>query len=898
MNGNLINKAKGSGFYIFLVVLLVILLFLFRDSLKPELVVFANDGPLGAISTEATRLPKSFLGFWMDIYLAGYEMPSAVPNLSVGLAMILKPLLFAKFYVPVSLLILGISAFVFFRQLGFSPAICILGGLAAALNMNSFSNACWGQCSRALTQAATFFALAALQSASVGRKLFLKYILAGMAVGFGIMEGFDVGALYSIVVAAFAIFLALNSEGELTKRLAKGIGKVVVVAIFSAIVAAHVLITLITTQVIGVVGSEKDAQGKLERWYFTTQWSLPKLETLRVIIPGLFGYRMVDAGSHLYPGSYWGKVGQDPRRDLGMNVGYDRHSGSGEYAGILVVLVGGWALVQSFRKKNSIFSTQERRVIWFWSGTALICLLLAWGRHAPFYKLIYMLPFFSNIRNPIKFMHMFHLALIILFGYGLQGMVRRYIEGAKVVVLSPGERIKQWWRSLEGYDRATMWLLFLFIGLSVLGTMIYSSSKSNLIDYLQKIGFPDSFIATQIANFSINEVYLYLLFLLLSSAVIILIMSGFFAGARGKVAFILLGVILVGDLCRANAGWIIYYDYKEKYATNPIIDFLRQKPWNARVSYDVRIAGINLLNMTGTTLPQQVSQLEQTFAMLYYQEWLQHHFLYYNIQTSNYPQMPRMPKDYEAILKTFATLPLLPKYWQLTNTRYLVGLATFADLLNTHLDPAQKRFKIHTAFDLEAKPGVERPSRLEELTATPKTNGLFALIEWQAALPRAALYTRWEVATNEQSALQRLTEPSFDPWKSVVVLTNLPQPQSDEQATATPVEIKSYAPKEVVLEVETKQPSVLLLNDRFAPDWKVWVDGQPSSIFRANFLMRGVYLPAGKHNVVFEFLPSPLSLFISLVGIAIGLLVGIYLIIQMRFAPAPACATANVKQKN
>jgi hypothetical protein len=372
-------KRNKGGFLIFFIILALIALFLFRDSLKPELVVFANDGPLGALSTESTRLPGSFLGFWMDIYLAGYEMPSAVPNLSVALALLLKPLLFAKFYVPFTVLILGISAWVFFRQLGFNSLICSLGAIAAAcLNMNSFSNACWGQCSRALTQAAVFLALAAIISAR-NRKPILKCLLAAVAIGFGIMEGFDVGALYSLVVAAFVIFVSLIEQGNFQKKILTGVFRVAVIAVFSAVVAAHVLLTLLTTQIINVSGSDNDSRSRTERWYFATQWSLPKIETLRVIIPGLFGYRMVDSGSRLYEASYWGKVGRDPRRDIGMDVGYDRHSGSGEYAGILVVLNAGWAVFESLKKKNSVFSTNQTKMVWFCLCRCclFVCLLMA-----------------------------------------------------------------------------------------------------------------------------------------------------------------------------------------------------------------------------------------------------------------------------------------------------------------------------------------------------------------------------------------------------------------------------------------------------------------------------------------------------------------------------------------
>ncbi len=56
-----------------------------------------------------------------------------------------------------------------------------------------------------------------------------------------------------------------------------------------------------------------------------------------------------------------------------------------------------------------------------------------------------------------------------------------------------------------------------------------------------------------------------------------LILSGAFAGRRGKWGGILLGTLLVLDLGRADLPWIVYWNYPQKYASNPIIDILRNQ---------------------------------------------------------------------------------------------------------------------------------------------------------------------------------------------------------------------------------------------------------------------------------------------------------------------------------
>jgi hypothetical protein len=62
-----------------------------------------------------------------------------------------------------------------------------------------------------------------------------------------------------------------------------------------------------------------------------------------------------------------------------------------------------------------------------------------------------------------------------------------------------------------------------------------------------------------------------------------------------------------------------------------------------------------------------------------------------------------------------------------------------------------------------------------------------------------------------------------------------------------------------VLRTQADFASVLLLNDRFDPQWSVTVDGQPARLLRCNYIMRGVQLPPGTHTVRFSF-RIPISL--------------------------------------
>ncbi len=843
-----LTPSRRNGIWLALIALALILAFLFRASFKPGQTLFSNDGPLAALQAEPLKLPDGFTGVWQDLNWVGTHGGSYVPSVTSLLVWILKPTLFSKFYGPLTLLFFGISVFVFLRQLRFHPMVCALGAIAAELNMDVFSNVCWGLGTRATAFGAVFFALAAIVRGTrrKGWLLYPYFMLAGLCVGLGLAEAADVGVIFSLCVAAFTMIFSLCAEGSPGKKFAKGVGWTAVVALSAGLMSFQAITALLHAGIVSAAKSQQQTRSWQENWDFATQWSLPKIEAARVIIPGLFGYRMDTPGG----GEYWGTVGQQPGWEQ-SHAGFARYSGSGEYAGVLVVLIALWGIAASFGRDVKMFSAVERKLIWFWSALALVSLLLAFGRHAPFYRLLYALPFFSTIRNPIKFMHPFHLSLLILFAYGLQGLSRRYLEIAIARSASFSEQLKSWWAKASSFEKKWTIGSGFAVALSFLGFLIFVSGSNDLQKHLASTGF-DEIQARAVVRFSHGEFGWYLLFLILSAAAVVAMMSGALAGRRAKWAGIFLGLILVADLGRANQPWIIHYDYRDKLATNAVIDFLRDKPYEHRVA----------------VLPFQGGRELAFFQQLYHIEWLQQHFQAYNIQAIEFSQEPREAPENAAFRRAVSTN--IVRLWALTNTRYVLGLAGYVDALNMQLDPGQRRFKLHTSFDL-----VQAPTG-NSILARTNANGPFALIEFTGALPRAKLYARWQVDTNEQTTLDQLANPSFDPAQLVLVTggPGAPPASGATNQNAGAVEITSYSPKRVLLRAQPEAPCVLLLNDKHDPDWRVRVDGQPAPLLRCNYLMRGVYLSAGSHTVEFRFEPPRTGLYTTVAALAIGLGIG------------------------
>ena len=877
-------------------VLIVVTLFLFWDSLDPALILFSNDGPLGSISTDAIEMPGTFSGYWHDLNWLGYEQPSASPGIYMALGLLLqKSVLYLKWCTPICLVILGLSAWFFFRTLGFRNLACTIGAVAAAFNMEVVSYACWGLPSRSLTFATSFLAGAFVLRALKSRP-YPNLALAGICVGLGLMEGYDIGALFSLYIAAFVLFgfviKRLESEKPVALGLAAGRGfaGVALVALVAGLAASQTMSTLVDTQLKGTgsdpqTPAQRDA-AKERQWTFLTQWSLPKMETLRIVIPGLYGYRLDTPRPYdgnklrsLDGGNYWGSMGQDPVLDRvaeveeviaafgqrnvvpgelasALNVSVQkatqlmalvqnknqflqRHSGSGEYAGIVVVLLAAWALFFALQKRANIYSPTEQRMILFWTVLAVVSLLLAYGRHAVFYQLIHQLPFFNTMRNPIKFLHPMHLGLIVLCGYSIEGLLRL----AKREAAEPSRAARLW---IRGTGIAA--------GLMLLGSLIFGASKKLLGINIASRGF-DPAAAQAMASFSVMEIILSALLLGVGALLIAKVMRGN-AAAKWAVA---LGLLILIDLTRANSPWVQYDDYKHKYeGNNPLISTLAKSPHEGRVTISPLPSG--LLNQ------------------LYRIEWLQHQFLYNNVQSLDLVQMPRMATDHEAFERRFTitgdtnTHYLAGRRWELTNTRWILGGTNDVAFFNRQFDPAKSRFTVASNFIVALRPGTKNPNApgTEDFTTQFNSAGPYSLIRFDGALPRARLYSQWQVQTNDATTLETLAKREFDPQATVIVNAPIAPSAAALGQAAGEVITQSYRPKEIRLTAQATNDSVLLLNDHWSAHWRVTVDGQPSELLRCNYVMRGVRLPSGSHEVVFRFQPPMTWLYVSLASLLGG----------------------------
>lgn len=119
------------------------------------------------------------------------------------------------------------------------------------------------------------------------------------------------------------------------------------------------------------------------------------------------------------------------------------------------------------------------------------------------------------------------------------------------------------------------------------------------------------------------------------------------------------------------------------------------------------------------------------------------------------------------------------------------------------------------------------------------------------ALPRAYLASRWIPVGDFVEALRALhNQPPFDP--RIPILETRQRPRTSGSPEIVPVTLREPSPERLELDVRS-DGAWLVVTDSMAPGWRATVDGSPTEIVLANGFQRAVYVPPGRHRVVFTY---------------------------------------------
>lgn len=182
---------------------------------------------------------------------------------------------------------------------------------------------------------------------------------------------------------------------------------------------------------------------------------------------------------------------------------------------------------------------------------------------------------------------------------------------------------------------------------------------------------------------------------------------------------------------------------------------------------------------------------------------------------------------------------------EINNVRSDSSIAFFKAIQYNSVTSSSVALQRHPTYD---------PQKWE--TVYKKDNVL--ILHNKRALPRAWLVAEAEAVDGEE-ALQRIrgaSEREFDPRRTALLevsptsLPTLPGGAISQDASARLV---SYEPNRLVIETNADKASVLVVSELSYPGWEAQMDGKETPIHTADFLLRGVVMPAGKHLVEMKY---------------------------------------------
>ncbi len=449
---------------------------------------------------------------------------------------------------------------------------------------------------------------------------------------------------------------------------------------------------------------------------------------------------------------------------------------------------------------------QRTRLVIFFAVITLLLVLASLGRNFPLlYDLLFTtLPFFNKFRAPEQLLHLLPFTTGVLAAAGYTALAGALEKGATV-------------------DRAKLTRILLVIG-GILGglLLIALAAKNGLFDTLSGSMFLKDGEAAEFRQRYGAQA---------QQAMAQVKKMRFDVFWKDYVKFSLLAVALIGLL----VAWLRGKVRAWTFATGIV----------ALVVIDLALVSSKYIDPKPSASLEQAFRPDATVAFLQKQPglfrvfplgpqlFMDNTYAYYGLQSVG-GYSPAKLKIYQTMLDSCMyqgpdpAFPLNMSVVNMLNVEYLIA------------------------------PGMLPEGKFEPVNAD-QTRRIFTYRN-PARLPRAFFVDTVVTATTDYATFGLLNDSTFHPAHTAIIAATLPAKIVPADPSQPPL-ITSYKSREIRIATETRGPSLLVLSEIYYPaGWKAFVDGKETEIYRTNYLLRSVFVPAGTHEVVFSFDPPMYSL--------------------------------------
>ena len=434
---------------------------------------------------------------------------------------------------------------------------------------------------------------------------------------------------------------------------------------------------------------------------------------------------------------------------------------------------------------------------YFFALLGLVSLLLALGRYTPFYSLAYhLVPGLRLFRYPEKYLAPFSFGLAALAGIGTHSFLEHF---------PPGRRFRL----------IALVFLALLIALGLFGWLGQDAMQRGFATFLRQ---------PRVGHIRSADAADALLFALARTAVVALVLAGAFLVMRAKTSRRrglppLLLAITALDLYTAGRplvptapDWL----YTTPSKARELIRERQADPSEKFRTFRDRRVEYSYGPLGDTALPIHIAQ------RIWQKDTLKPNWnLVYGIEEMT-GYTPAMPEGISRLWEQAMTVPLLKSF----NIKYALVAYDWS------------MFDHHP----EAKP-----------VAYDRADN-FRLLLLEGYFPRAYLVPQARAVPTEKEAVARLL--NLDLKQEVVLITSEALPADMEGGSFAPAEVVRYESGRVELRVRSEHPAWLVLADAYFPGWKAWVNGKPTKVYRANYLVRAVAVGPGESRVEFVYQPE------------------------------------------
>jgi hypothetical protein len=166
-------------------------------------------------------------------------------------------------------------------------------------------------------------------------------------------------------------------------------------------------------------------------------------------------------------------------------------------------------------------------------------------------------------------------------------------------------------------------------------------------------------------------------------------------------------------------------------------------------------------------------------------------------------------------------------------------------------------------------------SKVMDFMGVSRTTKAGTLFDWRLRPTAMSLVTIGQVPVfaADQTVIDAFFQTNTDLRQTVFLPPEARGQVSAKQCSAARVSSTKFENQKVEIQTAAPEASLVVVSQAWYPAWKVYVDGKPANLWRANYAFQAVQVPAGNHQVQLRYEDGAfrIGVVLSLMGIIICL---------------------------